>query len=111
MVRVMALTLAALAVQASMAFAADNNRCLRYYDLNGIHKVDKETLIAKRKGGGRYEIKVDADCRYLEWPQDYFVTRNSSPFECVREGDALVLNRGGSCFVQKITPLADTSTP
>jgi len=111
MVRVLGLTLLALTVQVSVASGADNYRCLRYSDLNGIHKVDKETLIAKRKGGGRYEIKVDADCRYLEWPQDYFVTRNSSPSECVRTGDALVLNRGGTCFIQKITPLADMSAP
>ena len=111
MVRVFALALVALVIQASVASAEDNRRCVRYRDLNGIHKVNTETLIAKVKGGGRYEIKVDADCRYLEWPQDYFVTRNSSPFECVRPGDALVLNRGGNCFVQSVTPMADTSTP
>lgn len=105
MVRVLALTLLALAAQASVASGADNSRCLRYYDLNGIHKVDSSTLIAKAKGGGRYEIKVDAHCRYLEWPQDYFETRNDSPFQCVRPGDALVLHRGGNCFVQSVTPM------
>lgn len=112
MVRVVALTLLAFAVQASVATAADGKRsCVRYRDLDGIKKVNTETLIAKVKGGGRYEIKVDAQCRYLDWPQDYFVTTNSSPNECVRPGDALVLNRGGNCFVQSVTPLAETSTP
>lgn len=110
MVRVFALTLLGLSVVAGSASGADNRSCLHYRDLNGITKIDTETLIAKRKGGGRYEIKVDAQCRYLDWPQNYFETRNSSPFECVRPGDALVLNRGGSCFVQSVTPL-DEPTP
>jgi hypothetical protein len=106
MVRVLALTLLGLSVLAGAAAGAEDRRsCLHYRDLNGITKVDTETLIAKRKGGGRYEIKVDADCRYLDWPQNYFVTRSSSPSECVRPGDALVLRRGGSCFVQSVTPL------
>jgi hypothetical protein len=105
MVRVLALTLLALAVLPSFASGADNRSCLRYRDLNGIHKVDTETLIAKRKGGGRYEIKVDAQCQYQKWAKDYFETRNSSPNECVRPGDALVLHRGGNCFVQSVTPI------
>lgn len=109
MVRVLALTFMALAITASTASGAENRRCLRYFDLNGIHKVNQSTLIAKAKGGGRYEIKVDAKCRYLEWPQDYFVTSNDSPFECVRPGDALRLNRGGNCFVQSVTPMSETT--
>jgi hypothetical protein len=107
MVRVLASTLLALAVTGSAAFGADN--CLRYHDLDGIHKVDQSTLVAKKKGGGRFEIKVDAQCRYLEWPQDYFETRNSSPNECVRPGDALVLHRGGNCFVESVKPMDQTT--
>lgn len=109
MVRVLALTLLALAAAGTVASGAENRRCLRYYDMDGLKKVDQSTLIAKAKGGGRYEIKVDAQCRYLEWPQDYFETRLDSPFECVRPGDTLVLHRGGNCFVQSVTPL-ETST-
>ena len=108
MVRVLTLTVLALAVQAGIASGAENRRCLKYSDLDGIHKVDNQTLIAKAKGGGHYKILVDATCRYLEWPQDYFVTRNASPFECVRAGDALVLNRGGNCFVQSVTSMDET---
>ena len=105
MVRVLALTLLALTVQASAALGSDNRSCLRYRDLDGIHKVDDATLIAKRKGGGSYEIKVDAQCQYQKWPADYFETRNNSPSECVRRGDALVLHRGGNCFIQSVTPI------
>jgi hypothetical protein len=110
MVRVFALTLLALTVTGSAAFGADNQNCLRYRDLDGIHKVDQSTLVAKKKGGGRFEIKVDNQCRYLEWPQDYFETRNSSPNECVRPGDALVLHRGGNCFIQSVTPMEESTT-
>jgi hypothetical protein len=110
MVRVFALSCLALAVGAGVALAADDGSCLRYQDLDGIHKVNQSTLVAKKKGGGRYEIKVDEQCRYLEFPQDYFVTRNNSPSECVRPGDALVLNRGGNCFVQSVTPMSAAST-
>jgi len=110
MVRVLALSLLALVVTGSASFAADNRQCLRYSDLDGLHKVDQSTLIAKAKGGGRYEIKVDAQCRYLEWPQDYFETRLDSPYECIRPGDALVLHRGGNCFVQSVTPISDTTS-
>ena len=110
MVRVVALTVLALAIHTGIASGADNRRCLRYSDLDGIHKVNKTTLVAKAKGGGHFKILVDAECRYLEFPQDYFVTRNSTPFECVREGDALVLNRGGNCFVQSVTPMDETTS-
>src|SRR5689334_12790709 len=110
MVRVLALTCLALAVGGGVALAADDGNCLRYRDLDGIHKVNQSTLVAKKKGGGRYEIKVDAECRYLEFPQDYFITRNNSPSECVRPGDALVLNRGGNCFVQSVTQMGESSS-
>ncbi len=107
MVRMLALAALALAIQSGIASGAENRGCLHYNDLNGITKADGQTLIAKVKGGGRYKIIVDARCRYLEWPQDYFVTRNMSPWECVHAGDALELNRGGNCFVQSVTPMED----
>ena len=104
MKRVLALGILALAIQPGIA-TADEGRCLHYSDLNGVTKVDTQTLIAKAKGGGRYKILVDAKCQYQDWPENYFVTRNMSPHECVNVGDALVLHLGGNCFVQSVTPL------
>ena len=107
MARTLILAGLALALQSGAASAAESRGCLRYHDLDAITKVDTQTLVAKVKGDGRYKILVDSQCRYLEWPQDYFVTRNTSPWECVRAGDALELNRGGNCFVQSVTPMEE----
>lgn len=98
----------ALAIQSGVAISADHRVCLRYRDLDGVSKVDTQTLIAKVKGGGgHYKIMVDDKCEYLNWPDNFFVTRNSSPWDCVHPGDALILNKGGNCFVQSVTPVAD----
>ncbi len=102
--RMVALGILAFAMQPGIA-AADEGRCLHYRDLDGISKVDTQTLVAKAKGGGRYKILVDAKCQYQDWPENYFVTRNMSPHECVSPGDALALHLGGSCFIQSVTPI------
>ena len=107
MLRILAVAMLALTIQSGIASGAESRRCLRYHDLDGITKVDTQTLIAKAKGGGRYKIEVDAKCRYLEWPEDFFVTRQIGLEECVQPGDALVLNHGGNCFVQNVTPMEE----
>lgn len=109
MMRMLTLAALALALQSGTAPAAESRGCLRYHDLAAITKVDNQTLVAKVKGDGRYKILVNSRCRYLEWPQDYFVTRNTSPWECVRAGDALELNGGGNCFVHSVTPMDEPS--
>jgi hypothetical protein len=99
-----------LALLGGVAAAAEGERCLRYRDLDGLTKVDAQTLIARTKSGPDYKLALDPTCRYLDSPGNFFITSTTSTWECVEPGDALPLNQGGVCFVQSVTKIEKSAS-
>lgn len=113
-VRILVPVLAAAALCGSTALAADSNRCLHFRDLGSFSKVDDTTFTVKPKnaaaGPKSYEVRFTGRCDYDRPYGNFFVTKDSSPWECLEPGDHLVLNLGGSCVVSQITPMADEAS-
>lgn len=97
------LIFAALLADSALA-AANDVKCVRFRDIQAFSKVSDNVLLAQTKTLNRktYEIQLADHCDYDKPSGNYFITRDSSVWECLEPGDTLRLNLGGSCVVSEI---------
>ncbi len=96
----------ALCATAAAEQPKNGGACLRWVDVDTLTRSGPDTVLARSRRKGDFVIKFKGRCGYQRDPENYFIVRMQSRWECVDTLGLLELNEGGSCFIESITPVA-----
>lgn len=89
----------------AQAAEAKGQTCLRWVDIDTMSRKAPDTLWAKTRTRGTWEIRFKGRCDYMRFPDNYFIVKLFSRTECVRSIGVLQVNNAPACFIESVTQL------
>lgn len=99
------LVLTLAAAVGAQAAEAKGQTCLRWDDIDTMTRKAPDTILAKTRTRGTWEIRFKGRCDYMRFSDNYFIVKLFSRNECVRSIGVLHVNNAPSCFIESVTPL------
>jgi hypothetical protein len=84
---------------------------LRWVDVDTLTRSGPDTVLARSRQRGDFVIKFRGPCEFQRGPENYFVVRLYSRWECVESLGVLDVNEGGACFIESVKPVPSANGP
>lgn len=85
--------------------AAGRRACLRWNDIDTITRSGPDTVLVKSRRRGDWQIKFKGHCDYMRSPDNFFIVRLHSRWECVDSLGTIDVHNAGACFIESVTPI------
>jgi len=82
--------------------ASASPACLRWNDIETLTRSGPDTVLAKTRHKGDFQIKFRGACDYQRSPANFFIIRLHDRWECVSSLHVLDVHEGGACFIESI---------